>query len=388
MKLLEQYALAMGLKINKPFIYTAFYPLPFQKYITIHPSSGMEAKNYSFWEDVLDLIRPALIEQDIQIVQIGGPDDEKLKGCYHLNGVTNVNQTAYVLSNSKFHLSNDTFSAHVAGALNIPQVAIYGATTVANHAPYHRHDVSEFIEADRKGNKPSYATKETPRTINNIKPEQIASVVLGKAVNHTSVYFGEFYSTYIIECVPDHALPADQLANGIVNVRMDYHFDEGHLAQMAYSRKVNVITNKPINLNLIRSFKHNVNFISFELDLSTDAQYVYALKSTGVNVALITRETDPEKLSEIRLKFFDFEVSQELTGTKEALDISGNVGYNTFYKTNKFLLSKDGIFLSKADWLRKQSVASFENNIRPIVDTPEFWGEADYFYIFNKEQNG
>ena len=35
MHLIEQYALATGAKIDKPFIETSFYPLPFDKYIVV-----------------------------------------------------------------------------------------------------------------------------------------------------------------------------------------------------------------------------------------------------------------------------------------------------------------------------------------------------------------
>lgn len=387
MKLLELYSLSTGAKIDKPFIYKAFYPLPFEKYITIHASAGMPAKVYSFWEDVIDLILPFLKKEGIKIVQIGGKEDEKLKDCFHLQGVTNVHQTAYILSNSIAHLSNDTFSAHVAGAFDVPIITIYGSTTIQNHSPYfYNREKSTLIEADRKGFKPSYARDEKPKLIDTIDPEDIANGLLrlfDHKVNRESICFGDYYPTYIVEVVPDHAIPNEQLANGVVNVRMDYVFNEENLVKLMYSRKVNILTDKPIDLKVLKAFKSRINTFSYEVDSSTSPEYLKAAKALGINLSLFTKIQDAQELSALRIKLFDFEITQERVTKKEQFDFSTKVGENTSYKSNKFLLAKDGIFPSKAAWLKKQSIKSFEDNIQKVIDTPEFWEEIDYFYVFN-----
>ena len=53
MHLIEQYALSCGVKIDKPHIETSFFPVPSEKYITVHASSGMESKNYDYYDDVM-----------------------------------------------------------------------------------------------------------------------------------------------------------------------------------------------------------------------------------------------------------------------------------------------------------------------------------------------
>ncbi len=389
MKLIERYALSTGLKINKPYIYKAFYPLPFDKYITIHASSGMKAKMYSFWEDVIELIKPTLDKLDIKIVQIGGEEDEQLKHCNHLQGVLNIQQTAYIISNTMLHLSNDTFSAHVAGAMDKPLVTLYGSTTVANHSPYFfKPEVSTFLEADRKGFRASYASEESPKMVDTITPERIANAALKlfeASVSRKSLNFGEYYPTYIVEYIPDHVIAPNYLANGVINIRMDYHFNEDNFVKVIYNRKCNVISDKPINIKLIRGLKSHINRLSFEVKEDTLPEYVKQLKATGIDLHLFTNEADEEKLKELRLKHFEYEIVQEKITTKESLDFKDKIGYNSCYKTNKFILAKDGIFLSKADWLKKASVKSFDDNIREIPDVPEFWAEVDYFYIFNKE---
>ena len=54
MHLVEQYALACGAKIDKPYIYEKFAPLPFNNYITFSPYSK-PAKNYDYWREVLSV---------------------------------------------------------------------------------------------------------------------------------------------------------------------------------------------------------------------------------------------------------------------------------------------------------------------------------------------
>jgi len=387
MKLLELYSLASGLKINKPFIYKAFFPLPFQKYITVHASSGMSAKCYAFWEDVIQLIKPTLDKQGISIIQIGGPEDEPLKHCNHLQGKLNIHQTSYVLSKTILHLSNDTFSAHVVGSFGLPLVTIYGSTTVKNHSPYFFDPkVTTFIEADREGALPSYASEEKPRMVDTIDPEIIANAALklfNESIQRTSIYFGEYYPTYIIEYIPDHVMAPNYLPNGIINIRMDYCFDEKNFVKTIYHRKCNIISDKPIDIKLIRSFKSNVNRFSLEVFTDTDPEYIRQLKSTGVELHLFTKEADEQKLKDLRLKHFDFEIEQEAPQKKESLDFKDKIGHNTRYKTNKFLIAKDGLYLSRADWKTNKKVENFDDNVREVNDTPEFWEELEYFYIFN-----
>lgn len=391
MKLLELYSLGTGLKINKPFIHKAFYPLPFQKYITVHASAGMPAKCYSFWDDVIELIKPTLDKMGLSIVQIGGPEDEPLKYCNHLQGQLNIHQTCYILSKSALHLSNDTFSAHVVGSFSRPLVSIYGSTTVKNHSPYFFNpDVTEFIESTREGDLPTYSSDEQPKMVDTIDPELIANAALKILTNaqvmttRTSLYFGEFYPTHIIEYIPDHVMAPNYLPNGLINIRMDYHFDEKNFVKTIYHRKCNVISDREIDIKLVRSFKSHVNRFSLEVSEKISAEYVRNLKATGIDLHLFTHETDEEKLKALRLKLFDFEVHQEVITTKESLDFKDKIGHNTCYKTCKFLIAKDGVYLSKADWKQNKKVKSFEDNTREINDSPEFWEELEHFYIFNK----
>ena len=100
MHLIEQYALSCGVKIDKPVVETSYFPVDCEKYITLHASSGMEAKNYDYFTDVITLISPYLEQKNIKIIQIGDRKDKKLEGCIHYNGTTNLKQSFYLIKNS------------------------------------------------------------------------------------------------------------------------------------------------------------------------------------------------------------------------------------------------------------------------------------------------
>ena len=84
MHLVEAYATSSGLKINKPYIYTNFFPITSSKYICFHPFSKFPSKNYDYWQEVINIIHPYLKEKNIDIIQIGTKDDKRIDKCIHI----------------------------------------------------------------------------------------------------------------------------------------------------------------------------------------------------------------------------------------------------------------------------------------------------------------
>jgi hypothetical protein len=48
---------------------------------------------------------------------------------------------------------------------------------------------------------------------------------------------------------------------------------------------------------------------------------------------------------------------------------------NIFYISSRILISSEGQFSSRFDWINK--------NGKKVIDTDDFWKEADNFYIFS-----
>ena len=116
MHILEQYALNCGVSISKPYVSEEFFPLPFEKYITLHPKGKFPSREYDYWEEVTTNLFPILEKHNIKIVQVGGKEDQVVPFCYPTNGQTNLNNLAYLVKNSLLHLGVDSLPIHFASA--------------------------------------------------------------------------------------------------------------------------------------------------------------------------------------------------------------------------------------------------------------------------------
>jgi hypothetical protein len=269
MNLIERYSLSTGLKIDRPYIYEKYFPLPIDKYITFHPISK-PSKNYDYWQDVIDDISPILELNGIKIVQIGAKEDHKYERCIRLNGVTSLNQVAYVLRNSLLHLSTDTFSAHMAGHLDKKLVALYSNSYVDNSRPYWGNPENQILlEPERlNGEKPSFLLEEYPKQINRIKTETISNHVLTllgvkDRMNYETLFVGGKYQNHLFF---NNIVPNDSgmfLKLNDIEIRMDKHFDENFLkGQLSHSRCA-IVTDKPFDVGILSAFRPNISFLFY-----------------------------------------------------------------------------------------------------------------------------
>ena len=97
MHLLEQYALACGAKIGKPYIYESFFPLDFTNYITLHRDANFPSRNYKNWQAVVDILTPILDKYQIKILQVGTKKDKPLNRTQSALGLTGINQLAFLI---------------------------------------------------------------------------------------------------------------------------------------------------------------------------------------------------------------------------------------------------------------------------------------------------
>ena len=167
MHLLERYALSCGVKIDKPHIEEQFFPLMQDKFIVLHASSGMESKNYDYYQEVVSLIKPYLDKENIDIVQIGKAEDKAVPECVHLQGKTTIRQVAYIINRSMLVCGNDSFSAHMASGLDKKSVTLYSVLYKECCGPYWSDNTkASLIESTRKKMKPSFSNEESPKTVN------------------------------------------------------------------------------------------------------------------------------------------------------------------------------------------------------------------------------
>ena len=384
MNLAELYSLTCSSKIGKPFIVEKYFPLTCNKYITLQPYSK-DSKTYDYWQEVLAIIFPVLKENDIEIVQIGGQNEKPLEGCYCVCGQTNLGQSAYIIKNSLMHVGADSFGAHFAGHYNKPIVALYSNNHINCVSPFWG-DIKNrrLMEPVRKNFKPSFCFQEVPKTINTIKPEEIARNILDLLgfeydYPYSTIQFGEFYThPRLIEIVPDTPVNVANLGVNNIIVRMDFLFNENVLANQLSICPCSIVTNKPINLNLLNSFKPRIKQLIYRIEKDNNPKFAIDCVRNGLNPSFISYLSE-EELNPFKLDYLEAGlIVRKDVPTAESLGL--DIG-KTYYRSNKFTLSNQKIYASKADWFFDKSIPNFAPDFLPASNHPFFFEELEYMYL-------
>ena len=387
MHLIEQYSLAMGARINKPFIETSYYPLPFERYIVIENGFEVKSRIYGMWPDIIASIKPDLDEKNIFIVQVGEANSEQIPGTFDLRGRASIKQQAFLLKNSLLHCSTNDFLLNVASSFDVPVVGMYGNTFAEVAKPYWGDKSKHIIlESDRKGNKPTFLAEENPRTINFVPPEKISNGILKllgiEVKNKTETKFiGDLYTTYILEAVPDFHPPQMFNPGLVINLRMDYNFNLQHMANWGSNRKVNIFTNKVIDLNYLNAIKNNIVGIQQEICTELNLKYLGILNNLKIKCELFTK--NERALGKLRMKYFDYKVLLKKEKTREDIkDRFTDLSDNHYYKSNKLLFSKGKKYLNKYDYFAGRDYTGEDHK---VLDDPKFWEDQDHLRIYEKK---
>jgi hypothetical protein len=377
MHLIERYATSCGVKIGKPFIYEKLFPLPIEKYICFQPFGKYNSKNYDYWQEVIDILTPYLNDNNIRIVQIGTRNDKQFINTTFLGGQTSINQAAYVIKNSILHFGADSFGVHIASSYNKKIVALYSNSNIDNASPYWTSKEDRILISSNVNKKPSYSAEENPKSVNNIKPEEIASSVLKLLnikyfINKETINFGADYNLQSYEIIPEDNINLDNFLVENPIVRMDYAFNEKVLEMLLQHKKCIIFTNKPIKREIIEKYKLNINQLIYIIEEDNNPNFVKLLKTNSINYILLSFLPE-EILNKFKLDYLDYNlIINKKYKTKEDFNIKDI--NNLYYKSSRVLYGAQGKFISKYDWINK--------NNNKVIDDPEFWKEADNFYIF------
>ena len=389
MHLLDRYALSCGVKIDTPFILEHYYPITLDKYIAFQTSGKGNSRQYDYWPKVFSFIKEYAPEY--KIVHVGIPSDQSVSGVdLDLRGRTNIKQLAYVIKNSSLYLGVDSFSAHLAGHYDKKIVALYSYCYAQNCAPVWGSDQNKcLIEVDWvKHGKPSFSLKEDKKKINTIMPEIIAKAALDKLGipndldKVQTLHIGKSYHTPVIELIPDGGpLPA-LIKNKICNIRMDLFFNEKILYPLASICNLNIITDQEVSIDILNKIKSKVSALTILASDKISIKYLEEAKTLGVKLILIANDNaEWGRLSE---KFFDFELDKEDVFGKKDIENSDQINEQCSFSSEKILISDGKVYASKLLWKNDQPKA---DKYSKVVDHPDFWEEAEHFYIFKNERN-
>lgn len=383
MHLIETYALNCGLKIDEPYIYDKYCPIPFEKYICFQPYSKYDAKSYDYWQEVINQIFSKLQNENIHIIQIGGKDEKPIENCYHLQGKTSIAQAAYIIKNSILHLGVDSFGVHIASHYDKNIIALYSNSRPENAGPYfNKNSKYKIFEVDRS-KKPSYSAVENPKSINKIDPAKIANQVL-EYLNIPSndirtAYLGESYNRRLIESVPNMVIAdISQFKIESLIIRMDYEFNENILAEQLKRNRCSIVTNKAINYDLLNAFKPHIDQIIYDIGEDHNPNFAKQLQKLA-RPFVISTSLSEQFVNDLKLKYLDISPISRVPKSKKNDIINDQKLNNLYYKSNKYTVSQGKIYPSKAAY--KANIPITDKPIE-IIDNEDFWEESKYFYIY------
>lgn len=374
----EKYALSCGVRIKRPKIGASYFPLKFDKYIVIDNRNKYDSNVYSLYSDVVSYLYPVLEKEGIKIVSfckdVGSGID---KTSVYVN--LTKKQESYIIENSLLLIGSDNISNHLADIFDIPSVGLYSAFPSEVSKPIYsaKHHV---IESERQNNLPSYGVPENPKAIDFIEPEKIAQKVLDILdidfkINHETIYLGDLYATKVVEVVPNFVADVSFMNKRALNIRMDKHFDEQKLCHWLNDRYLNIMTDRPISLDILRHFKKNIAQFTVNINKDFDQEYLKNVQEIGIKLEIFCE--DEKNIENLRFQFFDFDVHESFYKSVEDLknvDKNGQI----YFLSSKIILSEGQKY---SCYSAERSKKPLTGNVEMVYDDPDFWKECDYYRL-------
>ena len=393
MHILESYALQNDLKIDKASVYEKYFPLAIDKFITIDTSNlGTSALAYDHWQLVVDLIYPKLEEEGIKIIQLGNKDCVPLRQCYMTLGQCNFNQKAYVLRKSLVHACPNNESSHLASVYNKKSVVLFSNNCYPSQfLPYWTDKDNLEILKSRSSHKPSFNPNENPKSINTIKPEDVAKKILDLAGIHTfspefkTVKIGNSLRRPRIESTLTHLLDAQKLGVSSLIMRMDLNFNEEALCKQLDSCVCSVITNRPLSDKILNEYHKKIVELVYYIEDDNDPSFIKKTKEKSIQYLMRSRKKE-EQTNDFKLDYLDYGLVERIpprsqNDFEELKDLK-----NLYYKSTHFIVHNNKFYPNTAAFLRlEHSSSTMEHEPYPVIDDPLFWEEEEHFHFFVKK---
>lgn len=366
------YARSLNCKIGNPVFQPHFYPLLQEKFVTFHNSDKCPSKSFSYWDDTLKILKGELEKRNIKIYQIGTDQDKRVEGVDEFYNFTTFKQSAYLIDKALAHFGIDSAPVHIASALNKPTLSIYAHTYASTCSPLWNKDKAICLESHRNGNKPSFSNHEDPKTIDLIKPEEIAESVfkLLNIRNYTSqktIFIGKKYLSKIIDIIPSVNPSNVNVNDAKVRIRMDLCFNLEVLQTILNNTQgqIEIITRKPLKKEFIEPFKSKISKIIYDAE-TFSKKFLEFLRSSGLEFELNC--LDEKRLSEQRLKFFHFDIrlSEKEKEAKELFEKYKDLPQELQVYSGRMYVEGENAF---------STIARNQNDFK-------FWVDAKYFRVF------
>ena len=388
MNLADKIALDCGVKIGAPHIDQLYMPIKGDNFIIIDTRSKFAFGAYDFFGDVLEMIKDFLKKNNIQVFQFAHENSPRL-ACDKCFITINKKQEAYLIGKSKLLISNENYSLYLAAILNTKSIGLYSINNPINTRPVWNINSQIILESDRDGNLPSYGQlSENPKTVNFISPYIIAKNILDN-LNISNdfdkfelVHIGKSYNQKIIEVVPDFVTNNDFLVNAAINLRLDYceTLTAETLNFWIKNRKINIITDKDINIQLLLPYRNNIVMITILASDRISETFLKQIKQTGIKTKIFCR--NPEKLNEYRYKFFDWDIEKDFKENIKISDIK-NISKKSCFISSKIIISRGKQYSCKTTYLQNKNLDKSQEN---VIFSSDFEEELEFFKIYNERE--
>lgn len=369
--LAEEYAKNLEAKITKPQISPHFFPIKYEKYITLDVSEEAQSKSYPHFDIVLKLIKKHLDECGIKVIQIGGKKTlDNIDQCLDLD----FKKTAYVISKSSLHIGPDNHFSQYASSKEVNTVTLFGNSFPANTKPYWGNCIC--LEPEWEG-KPCYSDFDPLKNVSKIKVEDVSNSILkslgfSDEINFKTIHVGGHFNDEIVEVIPTKKT---NIKKKNIFIRADYGFKEDVFLDLCSRHQVDIISDKPIDVEFFKDFQGNVNSFSLVSSMNDPfipLRYFEILSKIGIEVVILCKEK--EGLGKLRNHYFDIAV-QPYYRDDHNLELNPN---NLFF-TKKMLVEGDKVYPSLAHY-KKNIDKEFK-----VLDDHEYRRESEHFFIY--EQN-
>ena len=165
-------------------------------------------------------------------------------------------------------------------------------------------------------------------------------------------------------------------------LRLDYGFNEAAFFQYCKSHECALILrNNVIQIAHLASLAQNIRKIIIRIDTldeKIDTRYFDALKKLNIDHQIIIE--DESILSDARLEYFD----QNVTLYDPLKERPEKIPTDACFFSFKKVIEGQNVYESKAHWKNRQLSVDKQTK---ILDTPEYWEDLEYYYIYEQSEN-
>lgn len=368
MRLSDYYAQYSGVEPEKPEFPSIWIARPEGEYFTVCTGAVTQSRIYSYFGKVISLLC-----LPYRIVQIGAGEDYPIPNAIDYRGRLNLRQESFLIEGAKFHLGNDHVFNNLAEMADVHSFSVHAVLPGSAAAPRDH----TFISAPK--DRPSYADIENPKSINLIKPEDVANSILEKLgkprLSIKTVKIGPSFLEERIDLIPDFAIPPDTFRGRKIVCRYDLCPNREGLIHFLNCYGGAILTYDPIDPEILKAFRGKIPHVVYYVDRNLNIDFIRFLSHSGIPYDLVSNKQGKE-LSDLKLELFDF--NQIKSPRKYAVD---DLSESMKFETNRVFFSRNQFYPSKYHWEQGIPIQSCDFSLKGIQNE-SFNESIDNFYIY------